>query len=437
MHRFMNDEDIAQIHAAIDERRSEGSYVPGKWSVSAFNRDPEVLGGAMPRSVTIRDITLRTAEQAHGAPLSNYERARLAEALIDAGLRSLQVTFAGWSSTKDQLNALGGLAYDGELTLEAVVSREQIKRAADAGIHVAQLMNPSIPGASPIYLWQTYDLAWRGEDWRSLTFPKSTQDQVDHAAELIACAHDEGIKASAGINLLSYATDDYLDEYCSGVVAAGADQITVYDGTGGMGPEAWSHVVRKVRQIHPDGVVVVHPHNTFGLAAANALAAVHAGADVVEVSVNHLCSASGQADLAEVVAGLEVLYGVSTGVKMNRLTGLSRLVQDLTRIRMSELKPLTGEYSWAYNNEMVVQEQAVEQMLHYSAMPEVFGNEKRFFIGKASGPWSMLDKLDEWGIQVERENVGKILDEVKDEMHLRKRVLSEVEVKRIASKYSI
>jgi len=279
-------------------------------------------------------------------------------------------------------------------------------------------------------------MAWRGEDWRSVTFPRSTKEQVERASYLISVAHDAGIQASAGINLLSYATDEYLDEYCRGVVEAGADQITLYDGAGGMTPEAWRHVVGLVRKLAEDVTIAIHPHNTFGLAAANALAGVHAGADVVEVSVNHLCSASGQADLAEVAAGFEVLYGVATGVRLEHLYGLSRLVQDLTRIKMSELKPLTGEYSWAYNNEMVVQEQTVEPMLHYCAMPEVFGNRKRFFIGKASGPWSMLDKLEEWGINVRRGDIPKLLDAIKEQMHLRKRVLEEDEIKALAREFS-
>lgn len=386
----------------------------------------------MPSKVTIRDITLRTAEQAHGAPLSNCERTKLAEALISAGLKSLQVTFAGWSSTGEQLTALGEIDFEGELTLEGVVNEEQIQRAAAAGIDVVQLMNPSIPGASPIYLWRTYDMAWRGEDWRSVTFPRTAKDQVARASHLISVAHAAGIQASAGINLLSYATDEYLDEYCRGVLEAGADQITLYDGTGGMTPEAWRHVVGFVRALEPTVTLVIHPHNTFGLAAANSFAGVHAGADVVEVSVNHLCSASGQADLAEVAAGFEVLYGVATGIKLDRLVALSRLVQDLTRIKMSELKPLTGEYSWAYNNEMVVQEQAVEPMLHFCAMPEIFGNQKRFFIGKASGPWSMLDKLEQWGINVRRDDIPELLDAVKAQMHLRKRVLDEDEIKALA-----
>ena len=113
--------------------------------------------------------------------------------------------------------------------------------------------------------------------------------------------------------MVSYLTPDMLAESCEVLVAAGATELTLFDGPGGVGPEAFAELVTATRALAPGVEVGLHPHNTFGLAVACAVSAARAGAAVIELSVNGYCGRTGNADLAAAATAFEVLYGVHTG----------------------------------------------------------------------------------------------------------------------------
>src|SRR5579859_1018903 len=95
----LTDDEVRSIQNEFKARRRPGSYEEGKWAVSHFNRDPRVLGAPWPnnypKSVVLRDITLRTIEQTPGVTLSQEQRKRLAEALVDAGVSAVEIRAHG------------------------------------------------------------------------------------------------------------------------------------------------------------------------------------------------------------------------------------------------------------------------------------------------------------------------------------------------------
>ncbi len=436
-HLYLTEEEVQFIRNEINKLRVPGSYESGKWSVSHYNRRSEVTGGKYPKSIVLRDITLRTAEQVPVVSLDLDERLRLAEALLEAGIRSLQINWTlGALELADTtlVKHIRKLIPNVELTIDTVTSKEQIDSIAEAGINLAQFQNPAIPAMTPIYLPEIYAMAWRGEDWRKKYRIRTAEDQIEWASELINYAKKLGVKTSAGVNMLAYSTVEYLERYCSAMARAEVDYISLYDGSGGMGPEAWEYVVSLVKRVAPQPQIAVHPHNDFGLAVANCLTAVKGGAHVIEVSVNGLCSASGQADIAEVAAALEVLYGVDTGIRLEKLTSLSRLVEDMTRVKMSQKKPITGERVYGYNGDGRYAEIYVDPLLHYCAEPSIFGNKKPLFIGKVVSRWAVLLKLQELGVEISRELIPQVHNCIRAEISIRKRVLSDEEIYEIATK---
>lgn len=436
-HWYLTNEEVQFIRNEINRHRIPGAYEPGKWSISHYNRRPEVTGGRYPKSVVLRDITLRTAEQTPVVSLTWDDRLRLAEALIEAGVRSIQLNWtlagAGWA-TPDLVKHIRKLSSDVELTVDGVTSKEQIDTVAEAGIDVAQFMNPSIPAITPIYYPEILSMAWHGKDWRKKYKIKTVEDQIEWASELVHHAKKVGVKSSAGANMLSYSTAEYLEKYCSAIAKAGVDYLCFYDGSSGMGPEAWEYVISLVRRVAPKPRIVVHPHMAFGLGVANALSAIKAGAHVVEVSVNRLCSASGQADLAEVAAALEVLYGVDTGIRLEKLTSLRRLVEDITGVKMAQNKPVTGERAWAYSEGLIINELAVEPLLHWCVEPSIFGNKKLILLGKNADPWSVQSKLQTLGIEISTEFLSQVVERIRTEISIRKRALTDEEIQEIAEK---
>jgi len=144
---------------------------------------------------------------------------------------------------------------------------------------------------------------------------------------------------------------------------------------------------------------------------------------------------AGQADLAEVASALTILYGVETGIDLSRLTSLRRLGEDITRVYVARNKPITGDevFNWG-GLEIIVHELEVDPLLHWCIEPAVVGNEKRWIIDKTSGPWTMQTKLDELGIELDRDLVYDLLSAVKEEMDIHKRVLSDDELRELAER---
>lgn len=442
MQVHLNEEEVRFVQEELAKRRIPGPYEEGKWSVSPLNRTPEAFQlapGAFPKSVVLRDITLRTVYQKPGVSITPEGRAALAQALLEVGVRSLQVTWSNFTDPdllRKEAQLLRAHGAPVEIAVEGAGTREHLETAAAAGVDLVQLTTPSVPALNYFYgpIGRTIRRAARaGEDWRSTVHvPSTVPEQIDHVGELVRYGKELGLRVSAGINMLAYATDEYLEAYIPAVADAGATDIGLYDGSSGMGPEAWRYTVSLARRLAPNARIAVHTHNSFGLAVATALACVQAGAGVVEVSVNGMCSASGQADLAEVAAALEILYGVETGIRLDRLTALRKLAEDVAGFKVADNKPITGDLVWFYTEEGIVEETAIEPMLHRCLEPSIFGNDGNYYLGQYSGNSTMMQKLEDLGIQATKEQVVLTLDKVKRNMLLRKRALHDGEIREIA-----
>lgn len=442
MDTYLNDEEVRLVHQQIAERRKPGSFEPGKWSVSALNRAPESFQVAplgFPPKVTLRDITLRTIYQKPGVSIRKEDRLILGRALVQAGVRSLVLawgSFANLDDLRQEVQFLRGLGTELEVTMSGGGTQQQIKISRDAGLDQVGLTIVSVPAWNYIHGPVAREIrraAWKGEEWRDkIRVPTTVQEQVQRMRNLVQYAQDIGIRVSVGVNMVAYANQEYLEAFIPAVAQAGVTDLSLADGSSGMGPEAWRYVVSQARRLAPDIRISVHAHNSFGLAVASSLACVQAGADVVEVSVNGMCSASGQADLAEVAAALEVLYGVETGIRLDKLTWLRKLAEDISGFRVANNKPITGDLVWFYTEEGIVEEVAVEPLLHRSVHGEIFGNEDGYYLGQYSGNTTMMQKLIDLGISVSKHQVPTILARVKEVMTTHRRSLTDAEIGNIA-----
>ena len=411
--------------------------------MSPLNRAAEasqIAPGAFPKRVLLRDITLRTVHQKPGVVVSPEDRVALARALVDVGVQSLQVTWSNFTdpdSLGREVELLRSHGAPLEIAVEGAGARDHLDIAAKAGVDLVQPTTLSVPALNYFYGpigRQIRRAAWAGEDWRgTVKVPTTVPEQIEYVSELVKYGRGLGLRVSAGINMLAYVTQEYLEAYIPAVAQAGATDLGLYDGSSGMGPEAWRYVVSQARRLAPGVRVAVHTHNSFGLAVATALACAQTGAEVLEVSVNGMCSASGQADLAEVAATLEVLYGVETGIRLEKLTSLRKLAEGLTGFKVANNKPITGDLVWFYTEEGIVEENAVEPLLHRCLEPAIFGNDGNYYLGQYSGNSTMLQKLEDLGIEATKDQVVRTLDEVKRRMVRHKRVLQDEEIHDIAT----
>lgn len=434
-------DEARRMREAFAGRRRPGSFEPGRWGVSPYNRDPAVLGAPFPdhypTSTTLRDITLRVIEQTPGVTLDRGQRRRLGEALLDAGISDIEVSAHGWGMStaelREEVAHLRSIRPDLQVKMGATMTERMVDSAAEVGVTLAEFWMPALPEITPIYWSEAYRVAWEGGDWRTLGVPMSLDQEIARARQLIERIKSHGLQCSAGINLLTLVDDDHLERYTSAMVEAGIDQIWLSDGAAGISPEGWNHVVGVVRRHAPTQRIGTYIRNAFGMAVANALAAVHAGADITEVSVNGISATAGQVDLAQMALALEALYGVDTGIRLDRMTALSRLVEDISGVRLEEAHPVTGRgvHNWG-GTEIVVQELKVEPLLHWVYEPSLVGGEKQWIINRTSGMWSLQDKLDQLGLRVEREQMRDVWQAIVDEGLVRRRVVRDEEIREIA-----
>ncbi|WP_019063488.1 hypothetical protein [Streptomyces prunicolor] len=431
------DEEISRFRAEIAARRAPGAYEPGRWSVSPLTRHPDT-GGSMPASVRLRDATLRSVETLPGVVAPAEAKAAYLRRLVGAGVR--EVVTAGIAGRDDaalrtEVDTVKGENPDCRTVLPLLRTTQDIDRAADAGYDAVQIWVQGFGEASLIYNPAVYQRSWQGEEWRSADTPRSRADVLARAVPLIRHARDRGLDAVVPMLMVSYLTDVVLEESVAVLTGAGATELTLFDGPGAMSPEAYGHLVTRTRELAPGVQVGLHPHNTFGLAVACAVAAVRAGADVVELSVNGYCGGPGNADLAATAMAFEALYGVRTGIRSERLTDLARAGEALTGYHVAWNHPVTGTNAFSWGGmDLITQETAVDPLLHNCLEPALVGNERRTPFTPDSGPYTLADKLAALGVDLEPAQVEAVLRAAREVMAREERLLADGDLAALAQK---
>ncbi len=441
IHWFLTDEEVKDMREQLDVLHAQGNYEPGKWFLSGLNQKPEVLGSAlpdhMPKKVILRDITMRTAEQACGVILTSAERIRLLRALVEVGVTSFQLTMAaryhGAEQLGEEIKAIKSLNPEAEIEIGGVADREGIDRMVDRGANCFSIQGLACYLVIPLYIAEIRRLAWEGKDWRHMPNPppKSVEEMAERNQAIIDYGHKRGVKVKTSLNMMHFATAEVIENFAREMAKAGADYISLHDGPGAMTPQAIGYAVTIAKKAAPKSTIGVHLHNTFSLGIARALAAVQAGAGMVECRLNGMDSLGGGVDLTTLAAALELLYRVDTGLRLDQFTALSRLGEDISRYTLEANHAITGS---AYFTRSPEWEESVDPFIHATVNPSVFGNVWEKHVGQTIGAWGMLDKLTNLGIPVEKAEVEAIVKEVQGELLVRKRNLTDDEIRAIAMK---
>jgi len=440
-----SDSETKYMQGALDDLRTatafSGSYMPRKWMVSSFNRRPDVLQAQLPDRIVVRDITLRTTEQLAGADVSPAGRLNFLREVVRAGVGSVQLsTFRRGHSLDEmraEVDAVKEINPACEVVYGAATTAREVELAAKAGIDSVHIWTAFLGAGAAICSGAVYHRVWQDRDWRDLNFPLKPEDQIERSVRMCELGKEWGVGIGGTINLLSYASEAYISEYSGRVAEAGAVEIALADGSSGCGPEAIAHAVQLVRASAPEVPVGLHTHNMFGLGTANLIAGVKAGAEVIEVAVNEYEHGATQADLAATVAALEVLYGIPTGVALDRLVPLARLAEDLTGQRLADHHPITGRKVFeAAGGDEYVQEYKYDVLIHCALAPELVGNVREASIARDTGPLTMWDRLDAAGVEVTNPaTVEQILVESKRLVAEKRRDLTAAEVRALAQTY--
>ena len=351
----------------------------------------------VPENVGFYDCTLRDGEQVPGLVFRKDDKIKIAQALDDLGVQRIEAGMPVVSpEDKEATKALTKLGLRAEIWGFCRCLRRDVDACMESDVSsvICEI-------AVSKFKMKAYEL--------------TEHDVKDRMVDTITYAKEHGLNVAFFAVDATRAELEFLQEmYVSAVKEAHADEVVIVDTLGVALPEALFYLTKKVKE-WVDVPVHVHCHNEFGLATACSLAAVKAGAEWVHVTVNGIGEKSGNADLSEVAMALLLLYNKDIGLRYKKLCEVSRLVQELSGIKMPPNKPIVGDS--IFKRESGV---AVLQLIRYPPSvepfpPELVGGKRDIIIGKKSGKHSIEWKAKELGItSLTDQQITEILEKVKE-----------------------
>lgn len=247
------------------------------------------------------------------------------------------------------------------------------------------------------------------------TIKKSHDEIVAGAVETVQFVKDNGRTCLFSAMDATRTSPEFLKRIFKAVEDVGCDIINIPDTVGVAIPSAFYRFVKDIRD--DVGMVVdVHCHNDFGLAVANSLAAVEAGAREVQVTVNGLGERAGNANLAETVMSLHSIYGAKTSIKTEYLVETAKLVERLTEVRISLTAPIVGENAFSHESG-IHSHGVIENSKTFEPgimTPEMVGHRRRIVLGKHTGRHAVKKVLEEAGYSPSEEQLADILERIKE-----------------------
>jgi isopropylmalate/homocitrate/citramalate synthase len=422
-------ESLAALHAALDRIRVAPAYQSGKWFVGPLNFASEVRRAmSLPERVEICDVTLREASQAY---FGEKEYIALAAALDDAGVAVIQFLAPKTGGEKDEtvrtLSELGKMRLKAKLQLYGVASESQMDLARDCGVEIISYTIFPLPEWQPIYA-ASRKAREASEIVARSAAVDSEEALLEYVEQTATAIKKRGMRPRPIANFFSMASIEFVRKLARTCEGAGVYALNFVDAAGGIGPAACRYVVSEAKKAAPGLTIGMHTHNDLGLATANALAGVEAGASQVDVTINGVGARAGNATMAEVVVALESLYGVTTGVNLTKLTGLSRLFEEMARWPTPKDKPLVGDYAFTDASDTHSFLMQADPLLFAPVRPELVGNKRRSHLDLKSGINTLRMRLIEIGLTVPEEALPQLWDRIQHELSLKRRALTDQEI---------
>jgi len=357
--------------------------------------------------VKIFDTTLRDGEQSPGCSMDLNEKLRMARQLAKLGVDIIEAGFP--IASKGDFAAVERIAGEVEGPIIAGLSRamaqdidrcwEAVKGAAKSRIH-------TFIATSDLHLKHKLKMS-REEVLRdavaAVKHAKQYTDDVEFSPE------------DATRSDLSF-----LTEVCEAVIGAGAKTINIPDTVGYTAPEEFYKLIRHLKEKVPnieEATISVHCHDDLGLAVANSLAAVRAGARQVECTINGIGERAGNASLEEIAMTLKVrrdAFKVQTNINTEQIYHSSKLLSLITGVRVQPNKAIVGDNAFAHEAG-IHQDGVLKHVMTYEIMtPESVGwIQNRLVMGKHSGRHALRRRLDELGYDLPEDEFQRVFDSFK------------------------
>ncbi len=347
------------------------------------------------RKVLIVDTTLRDGEQTAGVVFARTEKLRIARMLDEIGVDQIEAGIPAMGG--DEQEAVKAIAQAG-LKASVMAWNRAVLSDIDASIECGVDAVAISISVSDIHIFHKLQMT------RQQVLEAMTQAVV-HAAQ-------HGLYISVNAEDATRADPAFLLEFAMAAKGAGACRLRYCDTVGLLDPLTTHD---RVKALHEEtGLdIETHTHNDFGMATANALAGVQAGARYVGVTVNGLGERAGNAALEEVVMALKHIYGIDLGIKTTRFRELSEYVARASGREIPLSKPIVGANTFAHESGIHADGVLKNPRTYEVFPPEEVGLQRQIVVGKHSGKHSLKSKFLEYGINLTDQEAAAMLPAVR------------------------
>ena len=358
--------------------------------------------------VIIFDTTLRDGEQSPGASMNMDEKTRIAQSLDEMGVDVIEAGFPISSQGDfEAVRAIAGLVKNAQVAGLSRAADRDIDRAWEALQHAKRPRIHTFISTSPLHMKYKLQMGANAvleAVGRSVARARNLCEDVEWSAE-------DGSRTEA----------DFLCRCVESAIHHGARTINIPDTVGYAIPDEFAEIIRMLVNRVPNidkAILSVHCHNDLGLAVANSLAAIKAGARQVECTINGLGERAGNAALEEIVMALRTRQNsmpYKTGVKTDHITKVSRLVSTVTGFPVQPNKAIVGANAFAHESG-IHQDGVLKHAATYEIMtPESVGLTKsNIVLGKLSGRHAFRDKLQQLGVEPDEAALNEAFKRFKD-----------------------
>jgi len=392
------------------------AHTPTETTPEVRLRFEDAEGGAVAaRRITIFDTTLRDGEQSPGIALQPHEKAEIATQLDRLGV---DVVEAGFSvSSPGDFEGVRAVAAAVERPAVASLARtrkEDIDAAAESLADARRSRIHVFIATSPIHMEKKLRL--------------EPAEVVEQARWAVGYANAKADEVEFSCEDATRSDPRFVAKVCREAIEAGATTINLPDTVGYCLPDEYASFLLEVQHLCPELEEVslsVHCHNDLGLAVANSLAAVRAGATQIEATINGLGERAGNAALEEIVMALRTRrdsFEVETGVVVGEIGKTSHLVEKLTGYSVQRCKAIVGANAFAHEAG-IHQDGMLKDAKTYQIMdPTELGLVMTLPLGKHSGRHAFALACAEAGIQIEGEELNEAFKRFKELADQRKQV---------------